>query len=328
MGLTGDAHVLPSLRKALANPKFDETVRAYVVLSLGRMKDRESLGDVGRILVAEKDPGLRRSAAVALGRIATAADDAATNGLLAAVTGDTDEVVRHFAAISLGGFADAAVNAKLEKHFVEARSQQKPFLALALALGKDAAAKPLLREALTKETNESVKASLCIAEGLLEDHEAAPLLEKAASDRGLVWLQGYAALGLGMMHHFDSAPLLVTRLESESDPRLRANLAVALGLLHDPAAKAYLVKTLRADGTIFDRGGAAMAMGVLRMNESVTDLVDVYRNRKEQDLVRAFSVVALGLLADPSPVPKLARFSIDNNYSLKADPLNEVLSIY
>jgi hypothetical protein len=70
-----------------------------------------------------------------------------------------------------------------------------------------------------------------------------------------------------------------------------------------------------------------MAMGVLRMNEAVTDIVDVYRNKKEQDLVRAFSVVSLGLIADPSPVPKLARFAIDNNYSLAISPLNEVLSI-
>jgi HEAT repeat protein len=328
MGLTGDRNVLPALRKALANPKFDDAIRAFVVLSLGRMKDRDSLSEVGRILVAEKDPGLRRSAAVALGRMASASDDAAAAALLTALAGDVDEIVRHFAAISLGEFHDAAVNAKVEKQFGEARSAQRPFLALALALGKDAAAAPVVRDALAKETNESVKASFCIALALLGDQDAAPLLEKAASDHGMIWLQGYAALGLGIMHHFDSAALLVKRLESESDPRLRANLAVALGLLHDPAAKANLVKTLRSEGTIYERGGAAMALGVLRMNESVTDLVDVYRDRKEQELVRAFSVVALGLIADPSPVPKLARFAIDNNYSLAVDPLNEVLSIF
>ena len=176
--------------------------------------------------------------------------------------------------------------------------------------------------------NESVKASYCIALALMGDQAAAPLLEKAAEDRGLIWLQGYAALGLGILHHYDSAPLLNARLASENDPRLRANLAVALGLLHDPAAKTYLVKTLRGDGSIYERGGAAMSMGVLRMNEVVTDLVDVYHDRKEQDLVRAFAVVALGLIADPSPVPKLARFAIDNNYTLRTDPLNEVLSIF
>ena len=63
------------------------------------------------------------------------------------------------------------------------------------------------------------------------------------------------------------------------------------------------------------------------MNEAVDDISAVYKNKKEQDMVRAFAVVSLGLIADPSPVPKLARFAIDNNYGLSIDPLNEVLSI-
>jgi len=148
-------------------------------------------------------------------------------------------------------------------------------------------------------------------------------------DKGRVWLQGYAALALGMLHHFDSADMLNARLVAETDPRLRANLSVALGLIHDPRAKLFLEKTLKQkDATIYERGGAAMAMGVLRMNEAVMTIVDVYRNKKEQDMVRAFAVVSLGLIADPSPVPKLARFSIDNNYTLTVDPLNEVLTIF
>jgi HEAT repeat protein len=329
MGLTGDARVLPVLRRALADAKgYDENVRAFVVLSLGRMKDRESLPDIGRLLVVERDPGLRRSAAVALGRIATTADTAAVEGLLSALDGDKDEMVRHFAAISLGGMKDPEVAARVAKLFPGARASSRPFLALSLAIAEHAPAVPMLRAALAKETDESLKASYCIALALLRDHESAPLMENAVKDHGLVWLQGYAAVSLGMMGHVDSASLLNARLAAESDPRLRANLAVGLGLMHDPAAKAWLVKTLRSDGSVFERGGAAMAMGVLRMNEAVPDLAAVYKDKKEQDLVRAFSVVALGLIADPAPVPKLARFAIDNNYSLSVDPLNEVLSIY
>jgi HEAT repeat protein len=328
MGLTGEPRVLPALRAALADSRHDENVRAFVVLSLGRMQDRDSLGDVGRILVAERDPGLRRSAAVALGRIAKATDAAASDALMSALTDDRDEMVRHFAAISLGGFRDAAISATIRELFAGANTPSRPFLALALALAKDSDSAPLLRAALVAETDESVKASLCISLAMLGDREAAPLLERRVRDRGLVWLQGYAALSLGILHHFPSAGMLNERLAAENDPRLRANLAVALGLLHDPAAKTYLVKTLRNEGTVYERGGAAMAMGVLRMNEAVTELVDVLDDAKEQDMVRAFSLVALGLIADPSPVPKLARFSIDNNYSLAIDPLNEVLSIF
>ena len=328
MGLTSDVRVLPALRRALASPGFDSGVRAFVTLSLGRMQDRESLGAIGRMLVTEKDLGMRRSAAIALGKIARTGDQPAVDALLGAAKGDTDEVVRQFAAISLGGLADGAVTARLEKLFEEAPLVGKPFVALALALAHDHDAAPTLRNALAKETDESTKSGYCIALALLGDHEAAPLLEKQLTDRGRIWLQGYAALGLGMMRHAQSADMLFARLTSESDTRLKANIAVALGLMHDPRARTHLVTTLRrGDGTVYERGGAAMAMGVLRMNEAVTDILDVYRDKKEQDLVRAFALVSLGLIADPSPVPKLSRFAIDNNYSLSSDPLNEVLSI-
>jgi len=329
LGLTGDPRVLPTLRNALADSKqYDENVRSFVVLSLGRMKDRDSLGDVLRLLVTEKDPNLRRSAAVALGKIANAKDAVAVNALLDAAKENSDEMVRRFAAISLGAIADGPIKAHLEALFSEATAAGRPFLALAIALANDVTAAPTLRAALAKETDESVKSSYCIALALLKDEDSASLIEKQVTDRGRVWLQGYAAVALGMLQHVDSADMLNARLATENDPRLRANLSVALGLMHDPRAKTYLVETLKkSEATIYERGGAAMAMGVLRMNEAATSIIDVYRNKHEQDMVRAFAVISLGLLADPSPVPKLTRFSIDNNYMLSIDPLNEVLTI-
>jgi HEAT repeat protein len=332
MGLTGDPRVLPPLRRALASPRFDDATHAFVVLSLGRMKDRESLADLGLILAAERpssrDTGLRRSAAIALGKIARASDQAAVDALIGAARNDPDELVRHFAAISLGGVADAAIKKSLEKMFVDAGAIARPFLALALALAKDADAAPMLRDALKNETDESTKSSYCVALGLLGDKPAAPLIAKQVEDRGRIWLQGYAAIALGLLRAIDSADLLNSRLMNDNDPRLKGNLAVGLGLMQDPRARAWLVATLkRGDGTVYERGGAAMALGVLRLNEAVPDIVDVYRDKNEQEMVRAFAVVSLGLIADPSPVPKLSRFAIDNNYTLAIDPLNEVLSI-
>jgi HEAT repeat protein len=328
MGLTCDRQVLRVLRGALASPRNDDTVRAFVILSLGRMGDRESLGDIGRVLVTAKDSGLRRSAAIALGRIARPADVAAVEALTAAAGNDPDDSVRHFAAISLGGMADAAVSSRLEQLFPNATAFGKPFIALSLAIAHDARAAKPIRDALAAEKDDSAKSAYCLALGLLKDTDSAPLVQQQLADRGRVWLQGYAALALGLMHHAESAGMLNERLVAESDPRLRGNIAVALGLLHDPRAKEYLTKTLRRrEGSVYERGGAAMALGVLRMNEAVPDLAGVWRDTKEQDLVRAFSVVALGLIADPSPVPKLARFAIDNNYTLSVSPLNEVLSI-
>ncbi len=327
MGLSDAERVLPCLRSALVNVRFDDSVHAFVMLSLGRLRDRESLGSAGAALVSAKDADLRRSAAIALGKIAHADDAAAVEALLRAVRGDPDLAVRQFAAVALGGIADARIRDELESLFDDSALPSRPFLALALALAHDADAAPKLRDALAKETDESTRSSYCVALALLGDGASAPVIERQLHEKGRIWLQGYAALALGMLRSIGSADELFRMLGEETDPRLRANLAVGLGLLQDPRAKDWLVKTLHAEGTVYERGGAAMAMGVLRMNKAVPDLVDVYRNHKEQELVRAFSVVALGLIADPSPFPKLARFAIDNNYGLRVDPLNEVLSI-
>jgi len=326
LGLTGSESVLPTLREGAADHP-DHNVRAFAVLSLGRMRDVGSLDAVTRYLRLEKKENMRRSAAITLGKIATADDSEAINVLERALE-DSDPLVRHFAAVSLGELSNAAIRERLRKRLPKAMKEDRPFFALALALAGSNDAGPLVRDALKAERNENLKSGYCIALGIMGDEGAVPQLQELARERGEIWLPGYAALGLGMIGSRESAPMLRERLKTENDPRLRMNLAVALGLLHDPAAQDFLVATVRSSkGTIYERGSAAMALGVLRINSAADDLLDVYRNKKEQDLVRAMAMVALGVLADPSEIPKLARFSIDNNYGVKVDPLNEVLSI-
>jgi hypothetical protein len=120
------------------------------------------------------------------------------------------------------------------------------------------------------------------------------------------------------------------KLENEKDPRLKMNLAIALGMLHDPRARSFLVDTLHGADTFFEKGSAALALGALRSVHQVSDLETIYRDTGEKGLLRAFAIVALGEICDPSPAPKLSRFAVDGNYdgAVAVDPLNEVLSIY
>ena len=326
LGLTGSAAVLPTLRDAAARGS-DDNVRAFAILSLGRMADRESLAPATGFLRREKQSNIRRSAAIALGKIATATDIDAVAALFRALD-DSDPVTRHFAAVALGAMADDDIRESIRKGFPKAERPDRPFYALALGIAHDSAGGPIVRAALRSESVEDLRSGYCIALGLMGDADAVPQLERAAAERGEIWLPGYAALALGMIGSRGSAPMLCERLADENDPRLRMNLAVALGLMHDPAARTFLVDTVRSSkGSILERGSAAMAIGVLRMNDAAADLLAVYRDKKEQDLVRAMTVVALGVLADPSPIPKLSRFAIDHNYGVNVDPLNEVLSI-
>ncbi len=325
LGLTGSAQALEPLREAAAGD--DDELRAYAILALGRLGDRAVLEDVVGYLKLEKDANVRRSSAITLGKLAHS-DDAEAVSVLFAALDDREPLTRHFAAVALGGIADAPQRERLAREMVKAPTAERPFYALALGIANDGTHAPLIRKLLAAERDENIRGGYCIALGLLGDVTAVPLLEQAAAERGEIWLPGYAALSLGMVGSRSSAALLRERLATANDPRLRMNIAIALGLLHDERAKIFLTQTVSSrDATVYERGSAAMSLGVLRLNEAVPDLLAVYRDTKQQEMVRAMSVVALGVLADPSPVGQLTRFSIDNNYGLGNDPLNEVLSI-
>jgi len=330
MGLTGSADVLPVLRAASADRDFDENVRAFAFISLGRMKDRGSVGALVTTLVSERDPALRRAAAIALGRAAGAEDAVAVATLVSAMRDDKDPITRHFAATSLGTIRSPVSRDALREGFRKGPEADRSFAALAIGLSHDAEFAPELRAALANRPDESTAGSCCVALGLLGDIASAPAIETTYAGAKHIWLQGYAAIALGLAGSTSSVGSLHEKLVAEKDPRLRMNLAVALGILHDPRAKTYLVETMRGADTFYERGSAALALGALKATSAVGDIEVVYRDPKEKDILRAFAVVALGEIADPSPVPKLTRFAADGNYDAaqKVDPLNEILSIY
>jgi HEAT repeat protein len=329
MGFTGEDDVIPVLRQAFRDREYDEQTRAFALLALGRCRDRESLGEMVATL---GDPqgrvAMQRAAAVALGKVAHASDNSAVVTLFDAVRSNRDPLVRHFAAVTLGGLADTTVRGELRRAFARADDADRAFLALALGIASDLESAPALRKALASERNESQRGAFAIALGLMEDKGAKEVLEAQVRDRGAIWPAGYASLAIGMARITESAPALRKALEETNDPRLRANVAAGLGLLHDPVARKWFFDTVKGKGSMYERGGAAMALGMLRINEAVPLLVGVSRDTDEQDLMRAYAVVALGILADPTDPPKLARFSIDHDYSLVNDPVNEVLTIY
>jgi HEAT repeat protein len=232
--------------------------------------------------------------------------------------------------MSLGGIRDPKVRDVLREQFRRGGDVDAPFAAIALAMQRDLDFAPELRAALESQTDESAAGGLCIALGLLGDAASAPTLEKTLARAKRIWLQGYAAISLGLVGATGSIKTIKDRMRTEPDPRLRINLAIALGLLRDPGARTYLVEKLRAAELFAERTSAAFALGALRYPSAAADIEVVYRDPKEKEILRAFAVVALGEIADVSPVRKLARFSIDGNYDANArfDPVNEVLSIY
>lgn len=327
LGLTGSSDAVPIVRRALDSNAIDDNCRAFVVASLGRLRDTSHLGAVTPLL-RHREAGIRRAAAIATGALARPADAGAIAALLDAARSESDPLTRHYAAVALGRIGGDAAVKQLRASFANADGAERVFIGIALGIARDAESFKVLRRALEQEKTESARGALSIALAIGGDTEARPLLEREVTARGSVWSAGYAALALGMLGSRESGPLLRRQLDATNDPRLRANLAIALGLVHDPRGEEWLCATLRGDGTLYERGGAAMALGQLRRTRNVPVLIDVYRQKRDHELVRAFAVVALGVIADGDDVPRLAGFRVDGDYSVSHDALVEAMSIY
>ncbi len=57
-------------------------------------------------------------------------------------------------------------------------------------------------------------------------------------------------------------------------------------------------------------------------------LLDAFMKKRDHELIRAFSIVALGVIADRADVPRLSEFKMDGDYSVAHDALAEAMSIY
>ena len=104
-------------------------------------------------------------------------------------------------------------------------------------------------------------------------------------------------------------------------------LAVALALLGDRRARTFLIGQLDKKEKVAYRAGAAVTLGVLRMVEAAPELIALVENPATDSTVRAYALVGLGFLGDPSPVPKLSRLASHGGYLLPLEAVSDVLSI-
>jgi len=81
-------------------------------------------------------------------------------------------------------------------------------------------------------------------------------------------------------------------------------------------------------GDYLDANAVAYGLGRAGSPRLVAPLAAFVRNEREQDLSRAFAVIALGLLGEKDPgLPPFARFAIDSHYELRVALLDEVRDI-
>jgi hypothetical protein len=307
-----------------------------------------------RLLPALRDGGVdddrRRSLAVAVGGIATSADDAALAALDDAIEQARDDMTRHFALHALAeiGARDrapashAAAHARLQERlfrelFGGKHVTHQPHAALALgvyfrnpalpeAVRADAVRR--LAAAFDATTNPSWQGAMAVALGLLGAKGESDRLWKRYDASNDQPLKGYVAVALALMGARGHAPELRDEIvKAGLDPKFRLELAYSLGVQADPGATKTLVAYLKGGETIAESGAAARALGLSRDPAAVAPLLALARDAARPPLQRAFAEVALGLLLAKEPLPWPAAFSVDSNYRAKRSALAEILDM-
>ena len=332
----------------IGDPQVDTTALLRVV------EARRSLGS-----------NLERSAVIALGKLGRRAspEDRAT---IARALKDgiarkriSDVTARKFAYISLAYLAQAEaqagrtdvmggarIGAFLIAEAADGRYVDRPFAALALSLicreigdaptieyfGEfQSEARDTLRGGLASTKNDArCRAAFAIALGLAKDEISIPVLTSiVADDRADDELRGYAAIALGHIGNGSKRVLEPIRaaLTSRRSERLGRSTATALGMLHDRKAVPLLLEELGRVRSQSAKGQAVIALARVGDERALPRLVEMLRDRNEQDLTRALACAGLGIVGDLEWVPSLSNISRDINYRASVDAINEVLSI-
>lgn len=327
LGLTETAAASDTLLALIRADRYRTSVQAAGFVALGRMDEKRAEVAAATALRRDKQSETRSAAALALGRLATAAEPDIVDLLVKAARDDADPAVRHFSMLSLGRLGGPAVSDRLQVLFAKAKGDDRPFAAIALGMAHVAESGQILRDAFEAERSDSDKSALAIALGLLGDPKAIPLLRKSLDNRRTQWHQAYAATALAMLGDRPSTISIRERFVECRDPDVRQHLAVALGLLGDESAGDDLARLLGRSRSYQDRGAAAMAIGLLRLASKVPLLVATIHDKSEHVTVRACAVSALAQIADPYPVPRLARIVADDDYALGIEPVDRAWAL-
>ena len=123
-------------------------------------------------------------------------------------------------------------------------------------------------------------------------------------------------------------------MQERSSEELRRQTAVALGLLGNPKiqgtgkdAVELLLDELKEARSQSHKGQVVLALASVGDHRAVDPLVELLKNKGEQDLTRALACAGLGLIGDLELIPSLARGSKNVNYRASTDIINELPSI-
>jgi HEAT repeat protein len=337
----------------------DPLVRAWAAVPLARIASAGSAADRARVLQelgaplasGARDPApVRQGAAIAVGILAdgsrSPADERARS-LLRQAGRDGDRLARRLCWMSLarasarpgpdGEHALAESRAWLSGELARGSTQERPWLALALALGEREAAsrgiqpshgvEDLLASSFVRHASPVEAGAHALALALARSPRAGELIARRISETSDEIVRADSALALGLVgEDWAIEPLRALVLESRYLPRLLNESAIALGLLGDRSLTELLVVLLREARGLTAQAAAANALGWVGNERALAPLIQMAADRGLDAGVRAFSLVAVGMLCDPAPLPWNTPYAVDAQWWLAPPTLHEPLT--
>lgn len=355
-----------TLRARWGKTPVDSFTSSYAALALGRVGGPERSKPLLLALTARSmTPEVRRSAAIALGRVGLRLDAPDRRALVEDVARSlpsvNDTMAQAFGWMSVARLlAEEAESGSPEALLAKGARAAEDMIRLAddgpyalrsygaLALGlvlrsvgdrpdelgwaawAEKAKAALRRGFESPSLDARNRAAFAVGLGLAKDLAARKALLAAVADgNGDSELRGYAAVAVGLLAlpSKESSDVLERAMKDSRDDELRVQCAVGLGLLGTRGVVDLLLDELTKGGGQVLLGQVVLALGRIGDARVLPRLVGLAMDRTTPDPVRAMAVACLGLVGDLEPVPTLALLSTDVNYRATTDSLAEALTI-
>jgi len=324
--VTGVDHTADFVRIA-GDARLPEEVRAYAVSAIGKTGAKAALGTLLEICAKDPSDQMRRSAALALGAVATREDGEAIEALERRLKRDRDRITTHFAVISLGRIGGPRAYRMLAENYETANKEARGFYLIAFGLTGEPEAAARLQGVLERDADPVIRAAAALSLGLLDARAKVPAVREAFGGAKDWTLMQATMLSLALLDDQGSADAIRDVLVGKRQVAVRTAAAVSYALLRQWSALPVLVDVLKSARTIVTLSATAQVMGFLTSPHAAEPLVELYRDEHLQRQARAYALVAIGALGDPEPLPVFIRLAFDLNYFLRSDAVDEAVTI-
>ncbi len=242
--------------------------------------------------------------------------------------GDSDVMVRNFAALALGELGGTQARKALQ-HLLETTrlNSTRAFASLGLAVDGDKADRKVVFRRLAKgRIDPSTRAAMMLSLGLLGEGGVSDFAIRRLQNLGDTTSSRFAAVSLGLVGEKRALPFLRTGVTRSGRPELKRAFGLGLALLGDTEVVKSLGKLLNASKASETRIQTAAALSAINDISAMDVLLKAATSKKHKakDIELAAFARAIGVIGERGWRPILSPVFRHLNYLTPVQALREI----